>query len=375
MSASGLSFTSRRDTALDGFRGLMTLLVVFSHYFAEIHGGFARASCGWLAVDGFFVLSGLMVGRLVLEKGAAENFMTVFYVRRAFRTLPIYFVCLAVALILAPLAGLPDDARVPAWSYFAFVNNIYSAVTGDVGRAWLSPCWTMAVEEQFYLVAPALLLFTPRHARVPMLGAVVVLAIVSRAILMQAGAPGTASTMLLISRADCLAIGLASAVLLNGTVDWTQRRWLSLAAVAFTFALAFVFGASSMVLIGHTLICAGVAVYLMAVAQGAPERKSLDRRALRYCGDTSYAIYLTHMPTLWIAHSVLLGAAPRIDTLSGLLVTATCVPVVFALAHVLTRFVEAPITALGRRVPWRAPRTLEEASAASPLGSTLSLGS
>ena len=356
MSAPVLSFTSRRDTALDGFRGLMTLLVVFSHYFAEIRGGVARASCGWLAVDGFFVLSGLMVGRLVLEKGGADNFFAVFYLRRALRTLPIYFVCLAAALAVAPLAGLPGDGAVPAWSYFAFLNNIYSAVSGDVGRAWLSPCWTMAVEEQFYLIAPALLLFTPRQARLPMLAGVVALAILARAVLIGAGAPGTASTMLLISRADCLALGLASAILLNGAVDWTRWRALSLVAVALTFALAFVFGDGSMVLVGHTLICAGVAVYLMAVAQGAPERKSLDRPALRWFGDSSYAIYLTHMPTLWLAHALIRHAAPGIDTPSGLAVTLACVPVVFAMAHGLTRHVEAPITALGRRIPWGAPR-------------------
>ena len=175
--SANVSFTSRRDPALDGFRGLMTLLVLASHYFAEIRGGFHRGALGFVAVDGFFVLSGLLVGRLVLEKGAACNFMAVFYLRRVFRTFPIYFACLALGLAAAAWVGLPGDERVPAWSYFAFVNNIYSAVAGDIGREWLSPNWTMAVEEQFYLVAPSLLLFTPRRLRLPMLGGVVAFAI------------------------------------------------------------------------------------------------------------------------------------------------------------------------------------------------------
>jgi peptidoglycan/LPS O-acetylase OafA/YrhL len=360
--SAGVSFTSRRDPALDGFRGLMTLLVLVSHYLAEIDGGFHRGALGFVAVDGFFVLSGLLVGRLVLEKGAAGNFMAVFYLRRVFRTFPIYFVCLAAGLAAAALVGLPGDDRVPAWSYFAFVNNIYSAVAGDIGREWLSPNWTMAVEEQFYLVAPSLLLFTPRRARLPMLGAVVAFAIVSRAILMGAGASGEASTMLLISRADCLAIGLAAAVLLNGGVDWTRRLWLSLALTVLALALGVLFGAPAMVLVGHTLICAALAIYLMAVAQGAPERQSLDRRLQRYCGDTSYAIYLTHMPVLWLAHALIRHSAPTLGSLSGVLVTLMCAPIVFALAHVLTRYVEAPITAIGRSFQWRPP--LEPANAA-----------
>jgi peptidoglycan/LPS O-acetylase OafA/YrhL len=357
-----LSFTSRRDTALDGFRGLMTLLVLVSHYFAEIAGGFPRGAAGFIAVDGFFVLSGMMVGRLVLERGAAGNFMSVFYLRRVFRTFPIYFACLAVALAGEAAVGLPGNPHVPAWSYFAFVNNIFSGFTGDVGRPWLSPYWTMAVEEQFYLVAPTLLIFTPRRARLPVLGAIVAFAIACRAIFLWEGAPGTASTLLLVSRADCLAIGLACAVLLNGSVDWTRRLWLSVVAVLAALALGAEFGPPAMVLIGHTLICLALAVYLMAVAQGAQERRSLDIPLFRYCGDTSYAIYLTHMPVLWLAHAALRGASPTIANLPGLGTTLLCIPVTFALAHVLTRFIEAPITAVGRSFAWAPPRGTQAAS-------------
>jgi peptidoglycan/LPS O-acetylase OafA/YrhL len=287
----------------------------------------------------------------------------VFYLRRVFRTFPIYFVCLAVALIGATLAGLPGDDRVPAWSYFAFVNNIYSAVTGDVGRPYLSPTWTMAVEEQFYLVAPALLIFTPRRARLPVLGGVVALAIASRALLLGFDAPATASTLLLCSRADCLAIGLASAVLLSGPIDWRRRTWLCLVATAVALALGSLYGPNAMVLVGHTLICAALAVYLMAVAQGAPERKSLEGRVLRYFGDTSYAVYLTHMPTLWLAHAWIRGAAPTIDSPAGVAVTLLCIPLTFALSHLLTRCVEQPITLIGRSFQWKPPRAAPMAPA------------
>jgi peptidoglycan/LPS O-acetylase OafA/YrhL len=360
--AAPLSFTSRRDPALDGFRGFMTLLVLGSHYFAEIAGGYPRGASGFIAVDGFFVLSGLLVGRLVLEKGAAANFMSVFYLRRVLRTFPIYFACLVVALVGEAAIGLPGNVHVPVWSYFAFVNNIFSGFTGDVGRPWLSPYWTMAVEEQFYLVAPALLIFTPRRARLPALGAIVALAIAARLIFLWQGAPGTASTLLLVSRADCLAIGLAAAVLLGEPGDWTRRLWLSVAAVLVALMLGAGFGPPAMVLIGHTLICAALAVYLMAVVQGAPERRSLDIALFRYCGETSYAIYLTHLPVLWLVHEVVRGAAPTLASLPGLLTTLMCIPITFAVSHLLTRCVEAPITRLGRSFAWAPPR-----AAAAPL--------
>ena len=103
----------RRIPALDGFRGLMTVFVILSHYFAEIDGGIARAGIGFVGVDGFFVLSGLLVGRLILDKGRATNFLRVFYVRRVCRTFPIYFLCLTLALGVAAILDLPRNPAVP----------------------------------------------------------------------------------------------------------------------------------------------------------------------------------------------------------------------------------------------------------------------
>lgn len=67
-----------RIVALDGFRGAMTLLVLFSHYFGEVAHGVPGVSLGWVAVQAFFVLSGFLVGRLILEKQDRANFFVVF---------------------------------------------------------------------------------------------------------------------------------------------------------------------------------------------------------------------------------------------------------------------------------------------------------
>src|SRR3954452_10773523 len=89
----------RRLVALDGLRGLMTLLVILSHYFGELPHG-VPASVGWIAVDMFFVLSGFLIGKLILEKCHHANFFTVFYVRRFYRIIPAYVV---VVLLLSGL--------------------------------------------------------------------------------------------------------------------------------------------------------------------------------------------------------------------------------------------------------------------------------
>ena len=155
-----------RVVCLDGVRGLMTIMVLISHYFGEIPHGIKALMFGWIAVDMFFVLSGYLVGKLILEKQHNDNFFQVFYIRRVCRTLPIYFVCLAVNIVLMTAFAAPwvdADEPFPAWSYFTFTQNFYMAATGGIGAHWLSPTWTLAIEEHFYLIVPFLFVVVPRR--------------------------------------------------------------------------------------------------------------------------------------------------------------------------------------------------------------------
>jgi peptidoglycan/LPS O-acetylase OafA/YrhL len=174
----------QRLVALDGLRGLMTILVVISHYFAEVPHGITALMVGWIAVDMFFVLSGFLVGRLILDKQQNDNFFTVFYARRVFRTLPIYFVCLLVnAVLLSIFSGhwVDADGAFPIWSYFVFAQNFFMAAADGIGAHWLAPTWTLAVEEHFYLLVPALFFIVPRKRIAAVLAALAVGAVAARA--------------------------------------------------------------------------------------------------------------------------------------------------------------------------------------------------
>jgi len=130
-----------RVVCLDGVRGLMTILVLVSHYFGEVPHGFRALMFGWFAVDMFFVLSGYLVGKLILEKQHHDNFFQVFYVRRVCRTLPIYFVCLAINVVLMGIFSAPwvdADHAFPIWSYFTFTQNFFMAGTSGIGPMAIS---------------------------------------------------------------------------------------------------------------------------------------------------------------------------------------------------------------------------------------------
>jgi peptidoglycan/LPS O-acetylase OafA/YrhL len=162
-----LKVSNIRIPELDGFRGLMTLFVVYSHFFVEVPHGIGIFYFGWVAVIAFFVLSGYLVGRLIMEKKECRNFLPVFYLRRICRTFPTYFLASALLLLIADAIAdrvwADGLSALPAWSYFVFAQNFFMLTRESVGLHWLAPSWTLALEEQFYIFAPLLFLLLPRR--------------------------------------------------------------------------------------------------------------------------------------------------------------------------------------------------------------------
>ena len=116
---------------------------------------------GWIGVDLFFVLSGYLIGGQLLAPLAREKPIRLgsFFARRVLRIMPAYFVILAVYFLLPPWREYPDMAQ-PLWKFLLSIQNI--ALHG--GTAF-SHAWSLAVEDQFYLCLPFILLFVNRWSR------------------------------------------------------------------------------------------------------------------------------------------------------------------------------------------------------------------
>src|SRR6266536_2942708 len=150
-------FTDReRQPGLDLLRALAIIVVVIYH--AALFG-FKLPSridrFGWIGVDLFFVLSGYLIGGQLLAPLARGNEISLgrFFARRVLRIMPAYFVVLAVYFLLPSWREYPDMSQ-PLWKFLLSVQNI--ALHG--GTAF-SHAWSLAVEDQFYLALPFLLLF------------------------------------------------------------------------------------------------------------------------------------------------------------------------------------------------------------------------
>ncbi len=153
---------SARILPLDGLRAIAIALVVLNHYF--IHLTFRGSEfmrpifrLGWTGVDLFFVLSGFLVGGILLQNKSATNLLPVFFARRALRILVPYFLFLMAAIVTTYCFHIPFAAY--RWIPFALqLQPLYFAVTNDFPILYLSPLWTLGLEECFYVLLPIALL-------------------------------------------------------------------------------------------------------------------------------------------------------------------------------------------------------------------------
>ena len=175
-----------RAPGLDTLRALAILLVFVYHYrvFVSRDAGFGLFSIvGWVGVDVFFVLSGYLIAGQLLAgtvRGRALS-LPAFYARRALRTLPVFWVVLA-AYFLFP-AAMGGREPPPLWRFLTFTQNI-----GLQPGTAFSHAWSLCIEEQFYLVLPALLLAGSRlrlgrRAGWALLGTLILLGITARGVL------------------------------------------------------------------------------------------------------------------------------------------------------------------------------------------------
>lgn len=164
------------NPALEGIRGCAVLLVLMFHFLdADPHRGiiasiFKIAAAGWVGVDLFFVLSGFLITTILLRSKQSNNRFRDFYRRRVRRIFPLYYGVLVVVLILAPLLGAARTPGVTAilheQEYFWLFASNFMTTYGNADWLSVGHFWSLAIEEQFYLLWPAIVFLGSRRQAV-----------------------------------------------------------------------------------------------------------------------------------------------------------------------------------------------------------------
>jgi len=380
-----LASSSQRIPELDGLRGFAILLVMVCHYIANaghrplglfVHRMLSGLTAGWSGVDLFFVLSGFLIGGILLESKNSPRFFQTFYLRRVHRILPIYYlwifiyvatVSVIVFLVHRPVdvvgEGVPvsisDLAHVPR--YFLFLQNIlYSP--GRLEWIWFVVVWSLAVEEQFYLLAPPLIRFLSRKTLVITLVVAVVLAPFLRAVFfLYVPQLDHFSQFSMPCRADALSLGILAAIawrwdpfkrFIQEHSEVLSRALLCLGLGVIGVYWWLVHPANLITItIGYTVLAFFYTTLLLSVLSGKlPVLTRLFRaRWLQALGGISYCVYIVHDAINQLAHRILLHAEPQIYNWSGVGTTLLAALLTLAIASASWKFLEKPLIRRGRK--------------------------
>jgi peptidoglycan/LPS O-acetylase OafA/YrhL len=303
---------TRRIPELDGLRAIAVTMVVLWHY-VGIPGGDPLHTLfrpGRSGVDLFFVLSGFLITAILIESRGSQGYFRDFYTRRAFRILPVYLVMLALLIVGRHTNWNPAvfGCDYATWVYALFVQNFEAVRLKSYGAPWMAITWSLAIEEQFYLLFPLLVAFADPKRLPRYLAAILIAAPLLRI----ASAPlnSWAYYVLMPCRADSLAAGALIAWALSDAqaATWLRQRQESVRRLALhLLSLAPLLWlipnrhlAVHMILWGHTYLTAMFATVLLAVLlhAGHPGLWPLRTRIGAGIAAISYAVYLVHPAAL-----------------------------------------------------------------------------
>lgn len=367
-----LRFSLKYAPCLDGMRAIAVLLVMLHHSRAPLSAG------GFIGVDIFFVLSGFLITGLLLTEHSRTGTIhfTQFYMRRALRLLPALFLLLALMLILSPLFGGFRTTAIDAAIVVGYIAN-WTKAFGFERPVFLSHCWSLSIEEQFYILWPALFLFfnsllRTRRALLLAIVALTALSGIVRTWLYLSGHPPVRQYAGLDTRADALLVGCALAVALavyglprrDSKAGKTVLVGTLIAIPCLAAIVKFALWRSAwMQTFGFTLIpllTAVVVAYLMANPLSVLTR-TLEYAPLVWAGKISYGLYLFHWPIIRYMNNA---------GFSRWTVMAIAIPATFLIAGLSYKYIEAPALKLKERFRTSAPRpATEETSGSAPFTS------
>jgi peptidoglycan/LPS O-acetylase OafA/YrhL len=369
---------SRHLPALDGVRGLAILLVMCSHFFpGTAHNAAERVlrvllSYGASGVDLFFVLSGFLITGILYDSLGDTHYFRKFYARRALRILPLYYGVLAVYAIVGLVQHRSSHGELLSLALYMQNTSLIAvpifAYSGPLTLP-LGHFWSLAIEEQFYLVWPLLVFLLRTRARLLALcAAFLLLCPIFRFLAWQHGSSLFAVHTNTLYRADALLIGGALALLLRSRLHdriLAAAPWLTL--LVFVLPLLWIFPLLSRpfshpplafgeLALSYSLVPIGYFGLLGMTFSSTPVRSLFTVKPLRALGKYSYGLYVLHLILLSYFEKPLRDWLRQMDIpnfVAILLVGVSCFIVSFCAAFLSYQLYERHFLRLKRFFDYR----------------------
>ncbi|MCK0113442.1 acyltransferase family protein [Ornithinimicrobium sp. F0845] len=357
---------------LDGIRALAIIGVLIFHFTPTVLPG------GFLGVDVFFVLSGFLITTLLLREISRRGRLNLpqFWLRRARRLLPALVTVVVVSIAAARLAGgdLLVNIGRQTLGAMTFSTNWVEVAAGASYFDSTSPLlfvnfWSLAVEEQFYLLWPLALVVVLAVTRTSRqrIGIALGLALGSALLMAVLFSPGQDSTRVYYGTDThlfglMLGVALAFAWAAPHRLGLHTRAWRRWRMPAVLTALVVLVVLMSRLTDAHPwtyrggilLACVATAVLIAGLLESPSGwRRAMELRPLSYLGERSYGIYLWHWPVLMIVAALFPYAE---GTLRGYVTLTAALVLTLVLSELCFRYVETPVRTHGFRACYAAVR-------------------
>jgi peptidoglycan/LPS O-acetylase OafA/YrhL len=348
-----------RIAELDGLRGLAILGVMIVHFQGTQSptGGVMRAAwllgnLGGTGVDLFFVLSGFLITGILCDAKESPHFFRNFYMRRVLRIFPLYYTLLLVVFAIVPRfnslqsLGLSMVEANQNWLWL-YASNIGISIFGKQ-FSWFTHFWSLAIEEQFYLVWPMLVYLLSRRSLMRVCMGMIVGAALMRAVFLLTGHDPFYFTL---CRVDALAVGACLALAVRspeGLLDLASQAWIVAGIVVAMFFPLYLLrsgGGDAAIQVLKFTLYAIVYGALLLMAITSPKysviSKTLSSKSLCTLGKYSYGMYVYHMICLLVVQRMI----PSLDRLTNMAVAMT---LTFIIAWLSWHLLEKPFLNLKR---------------------------
>lgn len=301
--------------ALDGIRGVAVILVLFHHFMLAFPKGdpvlafiVGISRFGSSGVDLFFALSGFLITGVLLDLQGRERPLVKFFARRSLRIFPLYYAVLLGLFVVVPLVShVSEDYRQFAshqvW-YWTYTTNFLFAFDLSTSDFTAGHFWSLAVEEQFYMVWPFVVLWMARRALFRLCLGLVAFGLLFRCACFLFGWGESAAYVLMFSRVDVLAAGGLGAIALRECSDLIRaRRFAMWVLVGGTLVFGAICAFQGGFRRGPVMMTAGFSalaiVYAATVFLVAGKADSVLSRFFRnpslcFFGKYSYGMYVYH---------------------------------------------------------------------------------